>query len=213
VRARCVLLDRLEDRRTQVFFLEGRYPRVDDIRAVYDAFERAAGGTLRRAELTGRIPVAASKAHAALSMLKDLEIVREQRVRAARPAPARAHRRSPPNHGRALRGEARGRSREARTAHAVGPERPLSLEDASRVLRRASGLGPLRDVRQLHAAARDRAARGGGQKAATDAHHRHRAGRGPGSAKATWCGCFDMAWGMCARLWATRSTCRSRRER
>ena len=37
--ARAVLLYRLEDRRIQSFFLVGRYPRMEEIRAVYDAVE------------------------------------------------------------------------------------------------------------------------------------------------------------------------------
>ena len=38
--SRCVLFYQLEDRRTQIYFMSGRYPRAEDIRAVYDALER-----------------------------------------------------------------------------------------------------------------------------------------------------------------------------
>src|SRR5688500_12937043 len=38
--ARCILFYQLEDRRTQLYFLGGRYPDAADVRAVYDALQR-----------------------------------------------------------------------------------------------------------------------------------------------------------------------------
>src|SRR5688500_12084552 len=38
--ARCILFYQLEDRRTQLYFMGGRYPRAEDVRAVYGALER-----------------------------------------------------------------------------------------------------------------------------------------------------------------------------
>ena len=43
--ARCILFFQLEDRRTQLYFLGGRYPRVNDIEGVYHALRRLNAGT------------------------------------------------------------------------------------------------------------------------------------------------------------------------
>ena len=80
--ARCVLLYRVEDRRTQQFFLGGRYPGFDDVLAVHRALEAAAGNGARPglADIRDRAPgVAAAKVRVALNMLKEAEIVHEAR--------------------------------------------------------------------------------------------------------------------------------------
>ena len=80
--SRCVLFYQLEDRRTQIYFMSGRYPRVDDIRAVYDALERL--GAAREPVPIGRLKAAAAdvaptKSRVIISLLKDLGVVKEQR--------------------------------------------------------------------------------------------------------------------------------------
>ena len=80
--ARCILFYQLEDRRTQLYFLGGRYPRIDDIRAVYDALERlgATETPVPVAQLRAAAEsVAATKVRVVLSLLKDLGIVKELR--------------------------------------------------------------------------------------------------------------------------------------
>lgn len=80
--SRCVLFYQLEDRRTQIYFLSGRYPRHEDIHAVYSALEGsgAAAQAVPLATLkTTAASVAASKVRVVVSLLKDLGIVREQR--------------------------------------------------------------------------------------------------------------------------------------
>ena len=79
---RCSLLYQLDDRRTQLFFLGGRYPRAEDLWAVCDAL-RAAGAEREPAPLAS-VQVAApgvakTKARVALSLLKDAGVVRETR--------------------------------------------------------------------------------------------------------------------------------------
>ena len=80
--ARCALFYQLEDRRTQLYFLGGRYPRSEEIRAVYNAIARASGDssavsvTQLKEALDG---VAATKVRVVLALLKDLGIVKEQR--------------------------------------------------------------------------------------------------------------------------------------
>jgi ATP-dependent DNA helicase RecQ len=78
--ARCILFYQPEDRNTQVFFLNGRYPKREHFIGVYTALERlgadrqevAAGEVQRRA--TG---VAQTKVKVVLAMMKDLEMVAE----------------------------------------------------------------------------------------------------------------------------------------
>ena len=80
--SRCVLFYQLEDRRTQIYFLSGRYPRPDDIQAVYGALETlgAAGGAVPLAEVkAATTSVAATKVRVIVALLKDLGIVKEQR--------------------------------------------------------------------------------------------------------------------------------------
>jgi ATP-dependent DNA helicase RecQ len=77
--ARCVLLYRVEDRRTQQFFLGGRYPDVDDLLAVYGGLE-AAASPLPLAGVRGTAPgVAGSKVRVALNLLKEAGIAHEGR--------------------------------------------------------------------------------------------------------------------------------------
>jgi ATP-dependent DNA helicase RecQ len=80
--ARCALLYQLDDRRTQIFFMGGRYPKESDIVSVYDALK-----VLTQGGATARVPeiqetaagVAASKVRVILSMLKEAGAVREGR--------------------------------------------------------------------------------------------------------------------------------------
>jgi ATP-dependent DNA helicase RecQ len=80
--ARCALLYQLDDRRTQLFFLGGRYPKAEDLRAVCDAL-RACGAEERPAPLAAvqeaAAGVAKTKVRVALSLLKDAGVVRETR--------------------------------------------------------------------------------------------------------------------------------------
>lgn len=80
--ASCVLLYRIEDRRTHQFFMGGRYPGADDILAIRDALVALNGAA-------EAVPLAAIQAHAAdtahsrarsvLTVMKDAGIVRELR--------------------------------------------------------------------------------------------------------------------------------------
>ena len=80
--ARCLLLYQRNDRNTHVFFMAGRYPRFNDIAAVYVALERLGADkapvTLEaiQADAAG---VAKSKARVILSLLKDWGIVKQHR--------------------------------------------------------------------------------------------------------------------------------------
>ncbi|HEY0169838.1 MAG TPA: RecQ family ATP-dependent DNA helicase [Pyrinomonadaceae bacterium] len=80
--ARCVLLYQLDDRRTQLFFLGGRYPKAEDLWAVCDAL-RAAGADASAVPLAHVLEaaegVAKTKVRVGLSLLKDARIVRETR--------------------------------------------------------------------------------------------------------------------------------------
>ncbi|HEV7893653.1 MAG TPA: RecQ family ATP-dependent DNA helicase [Pyrinomonadaceae bacterium] len=80
--ARCTLLYQLDDRRTQLFFMGGRYPKESDITAVYDALRSAneGGGHARLSEIQdGAAGVADAKVRVILSMLKEAGAVREGR--------------------------------------------------------------------------------------------------------------------------------------
>jgi ATP-dependent DNA helicase RecQ len=80
--SRCALFYQLEDRRTQLYFLGGRYPKSEEIRAVYDALERlgAAAAPVPIAAIRDAVPaVASSKARVVLQLLKDLDVVKERR--------------------------------------------------------------------------------------------------------------------------------------
>lgn len=80
--ATCSLFYQLEDRRTQQFFLGGKHPKFDDILAVSNALE-----TLNATETAVALTsvqesvntVGAGKVRVALSLLKELKIVKELR--------------------------------------------------------------------------------------------------------------------------------------
>ena len=80
--ARCALLYHLDDRRTQLFFLGGRYPKAEDLWAVCDAL-RAEGADSAPVPLApvqeAAAGVAKTKVRVALSLLKDAGVVRETR--------------------------------------------------------------------------------------------------------------------------------------
>ena len=80
--ARCSLLYQLDDRRTQLFFLGGRYPKSEDLWAVCDAL-RACGADATPAPLApiqeAAPQVAKTKVRVALAVLKDAGVVRETR--------------------------------------------------------------------------------------------------------------------------------------
>ncbi|HVG19142.1 MAG TPA: ATP-dependent DNA helicase RecQ [Blastocatellia bacterium] len=83
VASRCVLLYQLDDRRTQMFFLGGRYPKADDICAVYDCLRR-----LKADERGARLAmiqesadaVAKTKVRVILSAMKEMGLVKEGRA-------------------------------------------------------------------------------------------------------------------------------------
>ena len=80
--AACILLYRLEDRRTHQFFMGGKYPGADDILAVRDGL-KALGGD-REAVPLSRLQAhaastARSKLRSVLTVMKDVQLVRELR--------------------------------------------------------------------------------------------------------------------------------------
>src|SRR5215207_11657 len=80
--ATCTLFYQLEDRRTQQFFLGGKHPKFDDILAVYQTLE-----TLRAIETPVALAtiqestntVATGKVRVVLSLLKEMQLVKELR--------------------------------------------------------------------------------------------------------------------------------------
>ena len=80
--ADCVLLYRVEDRRTHQFFMGGKYPGAEALLAVRDALVAAGAAgepvTLARVQELAST-VAKTKVRSILSMMKDLELVRERR--------------------------------------------------------------------------------------------------------------------------------------
>ena len=80
--ASCVLFYQLTDRRTQQFFLGGKRPKFNDILAVYNTLE-----ALRAHETVAELPavieqtntVADKKVRVILSLLKEIELVKELR--------------------------------------------------------------------------------------------------------------------------------------
>jgi ATP-dependent DNA helicase RecQ len=81
--AECVLLYRLEDRRTHQFFMGGKYPGGEAIIAVRDAL--SATGASEAAVALGQIQdaapsVARTKVRSVLAMMKELGLVRELRA-------------------------------------------------------------------------------------------------------------------------------------
>ena len=80
--ARCLLFYQLEDRRTQLFFLGGRYPTVDDARAVYAALHRLGAATAPvsiDAVKAAAERVAATKVRVVLSLFRELKVTRTRR--------------------------------------------------------------------------------------------------------------------------------------
>jgi ATP-dependent DNA helicase RecQ len=78
--ARCVLLYLAEDRNTQIFFLNGRYPKREHFDAVYQALERLKAD--RREVSAGDVQersggVVKAKVRVVLATMKDLELVEE----------------------------------------------------------------------------------------------------------------------------------------
>jgi ATP-dependent DNA helicase RecQ len=78
--ARCTLFYQLDDRRTQLFFMGGRYPKAEDLAAVCEAL-RFVGAGERPAALPdlqeAAAGVAKTKVRVALALLKDAGVVRE----------------------------------------------------------------------------------------------------------------------------------------
>jgi ATP-dependent DNA helicase RecQ len=80
--AECVLLYRLEDRRTHQYFMGGKYPGADAIVGVRDALQAlgAAGAAVTLADVQAHAStVAATKVRSVLAMMKTLGLVRELR--------------------------------------------------------------------------------------------------------------------------------------
>ena len=81
--ARCVLLYDVQDRRTQAFFLGGKYPKADDVLATCQALETLKANEsavkLNQIEETVADAVAKNKIRVALNLLKDERIVKELR--------------------------------------------------------------------------------------------------------------------------------------
>jgi ATP-dependent DNA helicase RecQ len=78
--ARCVLLYDRKDRRTQLFFLGGKYPSLDEARAVVAALgSEAPGEPLPLAQVHERSGVGRDRVRVILALLKDGKLVRERR--------------------------------------------------------------------------------------------------------------------------------------
>jgi ATP-dependent DNA helicase RecQ len=80
--ARCILFYQLEDRRTQLYFLGGKYPGADHVQKVYDALHRAGAG--ERPVPADEVKqaaegVAATKVRVVLSLLRELQLTRTVR--------------------------------------------------------------------------------------------------------------------------------------
>jgi ATP-dependent DNA helicase RecQ len=80
--ARCLLLYQLDDRRTQLFFMGGRHPKLEDVDAVYAALQTsgAADSAVELAAVQEATPaVAQTKVRVVLALLKEMGLVRELR--------------------------------------------------------------------------------------------------------------------------------------
>lgn len=80
--ASCILLYRIEDRRTHQFFMGGRYPNAEDIIAVRDALVALNGGDQAvplSAVQAHAVNTAKSRARSVLTVMKEAGIVRELR--------------------------------------------------------------------------------------------------------------------------------------
>jgi ATP-dependent DNA helicase RecQ len=80
--ADCVLLYRIEDRRTHQFFMGGKYPGAEALLAVREALAMA--GAAEQAVTLARVQelastVARAKVRSILSMMKELKLVRQMR--------------------------------------------------------------------------------------------------------------------------------------
>jgi ATP-dependent DNA helicase RecQ len=79
--ARCVLLYQRQDRRTQTFFLAGRYPTFDAIASVHRAMEQLRADsepvTLEALQKTAE-DVPKSKVRVVLAAMRDLDLVRQE---------------------------------------------------------------------------------------------------------------------------------------
>lgn len=81
--SRCLLFYQLEDRRTQLYFMGGRYPKAEEVRAVYASLQRLDAGarSVPAEELKANVgaAVAPTRMRVVLSMLRDLGLVRPSR--------------------------------------------------------------------------------------------------------------------------------------
>ena len=80
--SRCILFYQLEDRRTQLFFLGGKYPKADDIQRVYGALQTLGAAdtpVTAKAVIEAAEDVAAAKVRVVLSLLKELGVVKAAR--------------------------------------------------------------------------------------------------------------------------------------
>jgi ATP-dependent DNA helicase RecQ len=85
--ARCALLYDRKDRRTQLFFMGGRYPSLDDVRSIVAALSASDGEPLSLARLREESGVGRDRIRIVLALLKEGKLVRERR--GARFAPVR----------------------------------------------------------------------------------------------------------------------------
>lgn len=80
--ARCLLLYQLDDRRTQLFFMGGRHPKLEDVDAVYTALQTLGAGESPvelAAVQEASASVAQTKVRVVLALLKEMGLVRELR--------------------------------------------------------------------------------------------------------------------------------------
>jgi ATP-dependent DNA helicase RecQ len=80
--ARCLLFYQLEDRRTHLFFMGGKYPKFSDVASIYAALERLHSAEQPRtlAEIRGEASdVAAAKVRVVLALMKELGVATETR--------------------------------------------------------------------------------------------------------------------------------------
>jgi ATP-dependent DNA helicase RecQ len=77
--ARCILFHLPEDKNTQIFFLNGRYPKVEHFEAVYKTMERmkADREAVTPAAIHERSGISQSKVRVVLATMRDLEMVAE----------------------------------------------------------------------------------------------------------------------------------------
>jgi ATP-dependent DNA helicase RecQ len=79
--ARCILFYQLEDRRTQLYFMGGRYPAVEAVRQVYDSLHRlgAAERAVRADEVIEATGLARTKVRVVLALFRDLGLTAARR--------------------------------------------------------------------------------------------------------------------------------------